>query len=79
MAKSGRNVIFRSRSLAYNIQVCNKAFSQNVSNRLPPTINFQNLDLKSADTISSPTGLKSRHIGRLSHSYEAPLLNSVPL
>jgi len=59
MAKLGRNGSFRSRQiqgdrkifLAHNIQVSNKAFSQNISNQLSLCINFQNLDLKSAENF----------------------------
>jgi len=59
MAKSGRNGKIRSRqiqgdrkiSLAHNIQVSNQVFSQNISNQLSLCINFQNLDLKSAENF----------------------------
>ena len=74
MAKWSRNGIFRSQeiqgdkkiSLAHNIQVSSKAFSQNISNQFSLCIKFKNLDPKSAKifsfAISQPNSLKSRRI-----------------
>jgi len=37
--------------LAYNIQVSRNSFSQNISNQLSLCVNFQNLELKSAENF----------------------------